>query len=239
MAFQWQQKIQSAYTGASLHLRPAGAMYIVQDALTAMHAEKKCGNMEMKRDYNCFWVVTKTRLIFTRYPAWHETVGVSAVTALTGRIRTESHVSITDAEGKTCVEARQELCVLDFERHRPQRLLEVGFVPEVEALPEAGFERFSAEPLPCHHTQAVLPHMIDMSGHLNNVEYIKLGMDCFDTAFTARREPAVIEVHHLRECKEGALLTICEKTEGDTSFVRILCEDAPAFEMKIVWRVKE
>lgn len=238
MSFRFQQKIHSAYTGATLSLRPAGAMYIVQDALTGMHAEKKCGNMEMKRDHNCFWVVTKTKLIFRRYPAWHETVEVTADTAVTGRIRCESQVLITDAEGKLCVQARQELCVLDFERHRPQRLSEVGFIPEVESLPPMEFERFPAEELPEHHAQTVLPHMIDMSGHLNNVEYVKIAMDCFDSAFTALREPAELEVHHLRECKEGALLSVCEKTERDISLVRILCDGAPAFEMKILWRNK-
>lgn len=239
MSIEWKQKIHSAYTGASLYLRPAGAMYMVQDALTALHAKNKCGNMELGRDYNSFWVITKSKVQFMRYPAWHESVLVSATTADAGKVRTELQVELRDEKGEVCVQARQELCVLDFAHHRPRRLADVGFTPESEALPKVCYERFSADPLPCHYTQTVLPHMIDMSGHLNNVEYIKLALDCFDTDFTARYEPAELEAHHLRECKEGALLTICEKTQGDTSLVRILCEDSPAFEMKIIWREKE
>ncbi len=237
MALVWKQRIHSAYTGATLGLSPVGVMYIVQDSVTGLHAKEKCGNMEL-REKGYFWVVTKSKAEITRYPHWFEEVTVKVTSLDAGKVRTIFKIEVFDENGTLCVSALQELCVLDFERHRVQKLCEVGFVSDEVAENAAPFTRFGLVAPPVF-TQKVLPHMIDMSGHMNNVEYVKIAMDCFDNAATTKREPTMMETHHLRECKEGDLLTVgCEDGQNE-SLVRIYRENQLVFEMKLNWREKK
>lgn len=238
MATEWEQTVHSAYTGATLRLVPAGVMYILQDAVTGLHAKGKCGNKELREQHGCFWVITKSKAEIRRYPAWCETITVRATSLDAGRIRTIIKVDILDAQGNLCASAVQEMCVLDFERHRPQKLSSVGFFPEQDG-EEICFEKFETEGLAPHHDVTVPPHMIDMSGHLNNVEYVKLALDCFENPAVTKREIAALETHHLRECREGETLTVACKNEGETSQVCLFREGEPVFEMKILWREKK
>ncbi len=237
MSLEWKQQIHSAYTGATLGLLPVGVMYILQDAMTGLHAREKCGNKEL-REKGCFWVVTKTKAEVLRYPHWCEEVTVKVTSLEESRICTIFKVEILDKDGNECVSAMQQLCVLDFERHRPQKLSAVGFVPEQPLGQRAPFTRFSPEVTPVF-AQKVLPHMIDMSGHMNNVEYVKIAMDCFENAALTKREPTVIEAHYLCECKEGDELTVCCQDGENESLVQILSENKPVFEMKLIWREKK
>lgn len=237
MSFEWKQQILSAYTGATLGLLPSGVMYILQDAVTGLHAMEKCGNKEM-REKGCFWVITKSRAEIMRYPHWCEQVTVKVTSMQESRICTVFKVEVLDEEGNICISSLQELCVLDFERHRPQKLSDVGFVPEQPLGERAPFTRFEIQATPLF-TQKVLPHMIDMSGHMNNVEYVKIAMDCFAAAERANREPSVIEAHYLCECKEGDELTVCCQDGENESLVQILSENKPVFEMKVNWREKK
>ncbi len=232
-----KRRIYSAYTDASVRLGAAQTMYIVQDSLSRWQRDKMCGNCEV-RELGLFWVVTKSQVNFHRYPAWDSEVEVCYGFAPAGRIRTEFSVTIKDEKG-VAIEARQEYCMLDFERHRPQKLEQVpNFTPDLEALPTAAYQRFAAETGKEVHIQQVLPHMIDMSGHLNNVEYVKLALDCFDGEFLRSKEVAWMEAHHLKECIEGQRLTLCRQDDGAESVCRIFCEDILVFEIKFVWRDK-
>ena len=230
-----KRKIYSAYTDASVRLGAAHTMYLVQDALSRWQRDQLCGNCEI-REKGLFWVVTKSKVKFHRFPMWDSEVDVTFGFAPAGRIRCEFCVDITDDDG-SAVEVRQEYCILDFERHRPQKL-EGILTPDLPAQQPAGYEKFEIEQADLCHTVTVLPHMIDMSGHLNNVEYVKLALDCFDGKFLSENEPAEMECHHLKECKEGETLTLWRKDEGNTSYCQILREETPVFEIKFVWREK-
>ena len=231
-----KRKLYSAYTDAAVRLGTAHTMSIVQDTLSRWQRDHRCGNCEI-RDRGCFWVVSKSKVIFHRYPVWDSEVEVSYGFAPVGKVRTEFVTVLSDQAGKVA-ETRQEYCILDFERHRPQAL-EGLFVPDLEKLPRAQYEKFPKEGFALCHTQKVLPHMIDMSGHLNNVEYVKLALDCFNCAHTANYEVAEMETHHLKECREGDVLTLWRRDEENASYCRILSEETPVFEAKFVWREKQ
>ena len=231
-----KRKLYAAYTDATVRLGVPHTMSLTQDSLSRWQRDHLCGNCEV-RDKGLFWVVTKSKVIFHRYPVWDSEVEIRHGFAPAGRIRLEYLVEIRDEMG-VAVEVRQEYCILDFARHRPQKW-EGILQPDLSPLPSGEYERFAEGEMTLCHTQAVLPHMIDMSGHLNNVEYVKLAMDCFAADFTATREVAEMETHHLKECREGETLTLWRRDEGNISYCRILREQTAVFEAKFTWRNKE
>lgn len=231
-----KRKLYAAYTDATVRLGVPHTMALTQDSLSRWQRDHLCGNCEI-RDRGLFWVVTKSKAIFHRYPVWDSEVEIRHGFAPAGRIRLEYLVEIRDEMG-VAAEVRQEYCILDFARRRPQKW-EGILQPDLPPLPSGEYERFAEGEMTLCHTQAVLPHMIDMSGHLNNVEYVKLAMDCFAADFTATREVAEMETHHLKECREGETLTLWRRDEGNISYCRILREQTAVFEAKFTWRDKK
>ena len=86
------------------------------------------------------------------------------------------------------------------------------------------------------YEQKIYSEHIDMSGHLNNVEYVKLAMNTFSVEYTHTHEIHEIEMHYLGECMEGDLLTVnCYKLTDKLYYCMIMNQDRLVFEMKMMY----
>lgn len=237
LIFTREHIVSSAFIDSSVRLGIAQAALLVQDNLTESFAAMDCDGVVYRERHNAFWVFTKTRIHFVRRPAWREKISASTFPVDSAGFRTHVNTIFKDVSGATLLTANQEACVLSLENHRPLRLANLtypkeNFPPPIfcepfEKFPEiVSEENFSFE-------QKIRSQQIDMSRHMNNIEYIRLALNVFDDDFLQANEVAEIEVHYTGESREGQMLRVFRHDENDATFIAIQESERTVFEMKI------
>ena len=78
--------------------------------------------------------------------------------------------------------------------------------------------------------------MIDMSHHMNNIEYIKLALNIFSDDFLLKNEVDFLYVHYQGESKEGQVLRVYAKNIDGRFFIFIKEQERLVFEMTIAFK---
>lgn len=147
---------------------------------------------------------------------------------------------LRDKDGSVLITANQEACVLDLEKHRPVRITNLNYPKEgfPEAVFDEPFERFDSDftEEDFKYEQVIRSQHIDMSHHMNNIEYIKLALNVFTDDFLLAHEPDSLEVHYTGESKEGQTLRVYSRTKDSSTQIIIKESDRSVFEMKIVFK---
>ncbi|MBR3700434.1 MAG: hypothetical protein IKM96_01725 [Clostridiales bacterium] len=231
-----KRSICSAYIDSGLKLGIAQAVLMVQDNLTECFNKMNCDGIYF-RELGYFWVFTKSKLKFFRRPVWREVIETSTFTVQNSGMRTNVNSIFKDKTGETLLVANQEACVLDIVKHRPVPLSKVpypqdGFPEKVFTgdfvkfgIPDQDFEEV--------YEQVIRSSNIDMSHHLNNIEYIKFALNVFTEEYLLSHEPDELEVHYTGESKEGQTLKILKADKEDGTYIKIKESDRSVFEMKI------
>ena len=219
LIFETKRNISSAFIDSSVRLGIAQAVLMTQDNLTECFGAMKCDGVVYRQEHNAFWVFTKTKMHFERRPDWRDVVTVRTFPVDNAGMRTHVNTAFFDASGTQIISANQEACVLSLANHRPLRLSDLpypkeGFPPAVFGEP---FERFPAdfrEEVRAFE-QVVRSCHIDMSSHMNNIEYIKLALCVFPDDYLRSHELSDIEVHYTGESKEGQTLAVYCRDAAD------------------------
>lgn len=235
--FTQQRKISSAFIDSTGKIGIAQAVLMVQDNLTECFGMLGADNFTYNEKYNAFWVFTKTKLHFERRPFWREEFLASTFPVDNAGFRTNVNTIFRDSDGKSLISANQECCCLDLDKHRPVKLTTLDFPKENFPEPVYGekFEKFDVEFTESDfcYEQVIRSQHIDMSSHMNNIEYIKLGVSTFDNDFILNNEVKDLEVHYLGESKEKQILRIFRKQVNNKYFIKIMESERAVFEMSV------
>lgn len=237
LVFQKQRTITSAYIDVSGKMGIAQTVLMVQDNFTENFGSIKMDNFCVN-EKGGYWAIYKAKFKFFKRPFWRDKVITTSFPADSAPIRTYENTAITTVEGEPIILAVQEACCLDMERHRPMKLEAVNF--PMEGAPEHfldnKFSKFPVEPEEYQevYRQKVLPQHIDMSHHMNNIEYVKLGLNVFSAADLELCIPSMLEVHFLGETREGQEVTIFRADKMGATYMKIEDDTGrQVFEMKI------
>ena len=212
--------------------------YFLQNAMIEGFDAIDCGNRGLGIKSNGYWAVTKSKIEIFRKPYWNEKLKVIAKSFDDGKLRVNVSTEIYSENNELLAKGIQELCILDLTTHRVKRLKETCLkVNETSAL--AQFEKFpETENIINSFEHTVRSQNIDMSRHMNNIEYIRLSMDLFYVDELCNKAPICIEVHYVGECREGEKL-LCQRSDIENeSYITITKEGKKAFEMKILFKDK-
>lgn len=236
LVFQKPRTITSAYIDSSGKMGIAQTVLMVQDNFTENFGSIKQDNFFVK-EKGGYWVITKAKFKFLRRPFWGDKVVTTSFPANNALIRTNENTIISTVEGEPIVLAEQEACCLDLVRHRPMKLSAVDF--PTEGFPEAvlsdAFDRFNETALDYKevYQQKILPQHIDMSHHMNNIEYVKLALNVFSIDDLEQCTPSELEVHFLGESLEGQTLRIFRAEHNGATYMKIKEGERAVFEMKM------
>ncbi|MCR4579858.1 MAG: hypothetical protein K5681_05870 [Treponema sp.] len=212
LIFEAPREISSAFIDSSVRMGVAQSVLLVQDNLTECFAAMECDGVIYREKFNAFWVFTKTKVHFERRPDWREIVTARTFPIDNMGMRTHVNTQILDKEGKTLLLANQEACVLSLENHRPVKITSLPYPKEgfPQPLYTEPFERFPNDFTEEEFVfeQEIRSCHIDMSHHMNNIEYIKLAMCVFSDDFLLSHQVTDLEVHYTGESKEGQLLRV-------------------------------
>ena len=239
LIFKTERTISSAFIDSSVHLGIAQAILLVQDNLTECFGAMGCDGVVYREKLNAFWVFTKTRVHFVRRPNWREKITAATFPVDNAGMRTHINTIFTDSEGKMLLTANQEACVLSLENHRPLCLSNLPYPKEhfPEPVFTESFEKFPEIVKDANfvYEQTIRSQHIDMSRHMNNIEYVKLALNVFDDEFLQTHEAKELEVHYTGESTEGQTLKIFRHDENNATFIAIQESGRCIFEMKIVF----
>ena len=237
LVFSQERNISSAFIDSSLKMGIAQSVLMIQDNLTECFNKLGCDGVIYREKYNAFWVFTKSRLSFVRRPDWREKIDATTFPIDNAGFKAHINTILKDKNGATLIIANQEACVLDLEKHRPVKLTNLNYPKEnfPEPVFSESFEKFEYSPSEedFKYEQQIRSQQIDMSHHLNNIEYIKFALNVFSDDFLLSHEAKSIEVHYTGESKEGQILRIYSKTNGDTTQIVIKESERCVFEMQI------
>ena len=123
-------------------------------------------------------------------------------------------------------------------RHRPVKLSAVDFPTEgaPEPFMDSKFTKFPVEPAEYVevYRQKVLPQHIDMSHHMNNIEYVKLALNVFSSEDLELCIPSMLEVHFMGETHEGQEVKVFRADKMGATYMKIEDDEGrQVFEMKI------
>ena len=237
LVFQKPRTITSAYIDVSGKMGLAQTVLMIQDNITENFGAMKMDNFVVK-EKGGFWVIFKAKFKFLRRPYWRDKVVTTSFPTDNQLIRLNENTAITTVDGDPIIFAKQEACCLSFDRHRPMRLSALNF--PTEGFPEPfmtdDFDRFNVKPEEYEeiYQQKVLPQHIDVSHHMNNIEYVKLALNVFSASDLELCNPSELEVHYLGESEEGQTLKVFRADHNGATYMRILDEnDRAVFEMKL------
>ena len=233
-------RITTPYSASTTKMGPSQAVCLLQDGFTECFEDMKKNNIVLREKYNAFWAITKSKIVMEKAPSWLDIVRYDAFPINNRIVRTDVNCIVKDKTGDVLFRAVEELCVLDGDTRKPRKLSTIeyptdGFEP---AILEPCFETFAIDEdnKIVSYDQKIYSEYIDMSGHLNNIEYVKLAMNTFSVAFTHEHSIKTMEMHYIRECREGDILTINLYEAGENVFYcKILRQDRLVFEMKMMY----
>ncbi|MCR4822067.1 MAG: hypothetical protein K5873_04235 [Treponema sp.] len=237
LIFTQERNISSAFIDSSLKMGIAQSLLMVQDNLTECFSMLGCDGVVYREKYRAFWVFTKSKLNFVRRPEWREKIQASTFPIDNAGFKAHINTIFKDKEGNTLITANQEACVLDMEKHRPAKLTNFNYPQEGFPQPvfTDAFQRFDTDftEEDFKYEQIIRSQHIDMSHHMNNIEYIKLALNVFSDDFLLTHEAKSLEVHYTGESKEGQTLRIYSKTNENSTVAVIKESERNVFEMKI------
>jgi len=237
LVFQKQRTITSAYIDVSGKMGIAQTVLMVQDNFTENFGSIKMDNFCVN-EKGGYWAIYKAKFKFFKRPFWRDKVITTSFPADSAPIRTYENTAITTVEGEPIILAVQEACCLNLETHRPMKLSAVDFPAEGSPEPfmDNKFSKFPVTPEEYEevYRQKVLPQHIDMSHHMNNIEYVKLSLNVFSASDLELCIPSMLEVHFLGETREGQEVTIFRADKMGATYMKIEDDTGrQVFEMKI------
>lgn len=237
LVFQKQRTITSAYIDVSGKMGIAQTVLMVQDNFTENFGSIKMDNFCVN-EKGGYWAIYKAKFKFFKRPFWRDKVITTSFPADSAPIRTYENTAITTVEGEPIILAVQEACCLNLETHRPMKLSAVDFPAEGSPEPfmDNKFTKFPVTPEEYEevYRQKVLPQHIDMSHHMNNIEYVKLSLNVFSASDLELCIPSMLEVHFLGETREGQEVTIFRADKMGATYMKIEDDSGrQVFEMKV------
>ncbi|MCF0222959.1 MAG: acyl-ACP thioesterase [Fibrobacter sp.] len=237
LVFQKPRSITSAYIDVSGKMGVPQTVLMIQDNFTENFGAIKMDNFCV-REKGGYWVISRAKFKFFRRPFWRDKVITTSFPTENALIRTYENTAITTVEGEPIILGVQEACCLDLQKHRPMKLSSVDFPNENLPSPllDNHFTKFevSEDEYVYVYEQRVLPQHLDMSHHMNNIEYVKLSMNVFSSSDLELCLPSMLEVHFLGESLEGQMLKVYRADKKGATYMKIEDEaKRQVFEMKI------
>jgi len=212
-----------------------GYMNYFQDAATRYMHNLHLGNDTLPEERGICWVYSKYKLHICRR------------TDFSGPFRLESWVEnkkptvrlyqdlMISRSGDVCAFGRLEECLLDIANQKLCRLSAIGWPEGLASTRELELEPFSRigkpdlELLALAGTHQVRYTDLDKSGHMNNLRYVDMLLNAFDSNFWGKYEISDFEIHYLNQSYEGEKLQLRCRADDHTAEVwAIKADQTPA-----------
>ncbi|MGA9120464.1 MAG: acyl-ACP thioesterase domain-containing protein [Bacteroidota bacterium] len=180
------------------------------------------GYDELRRD-GLAWFLSRIKIEVESLPRWGETVRLVTWPKGIDRLFALREFRMEDGAGKSLLVATSSWLLVDTVKGRPRRLETIlgdrTFVNTAYAIREP-LEKLQSQPsLACAYEKDVLPSDLDVNLHVNNAEYAKWVLDCYDAEMQKLRMLRSIQLNYLEETLLRDRVRIMVSPEDPGAFV--------------------
>ncbi len=200
-----------------------GYMNYLQDAITEFMHEIGKGNDTLPEEYGIVWMYDKCR------------IHVEKKADFTGHLQMETWPESRETKaayyqdftvsrnGEVYAEGRVETCLYDLEKKDLTRLNAIDLpedLAEERSCPVDEFSKFpnTIDGMSGSVTHPVVYTDLDKTGHMTNLRYVELLLDAFSSSFYRQFLVTDLEIHFLKQCYEGEMLTVLVSQYAENGF---------------------
>ena len=212
----------------------------------------------LKKDENCTWIISRTKITFDRTPVWGDTLSITTFPLDGWHLFCPRWIGADDQNGKRVFSAMTHWIVMDLGRNRPVRPAMVSsrlIVPEEakEVSPDIGRIHKFTDQEKTEEFEVYRPETTwldtDFNMHINNVVYTRWIIEALPAEILNDMQIKEIDVQWEAQTYEGDIIRveggITEKSEGKISVAQRIVrteengEETVLFEANSVWAPKD
>lgn len=204
-------KVEASLTDVNCQLGLVPALTVVQDNMCEFFKQIDCDGLSMVPKCNCFFVLTKTKILFHRFLNWLDLFSVKTEFSSIGKVKLGLSAVVSDSVGLVA-ECVQEMCAMDASS-RSLRVIGSTALPEdIEATKttEIRFQKLVDDCVESDFVREVIVNLshLDFYKHVNNVEYVRLMLSTLPLEFFEDLKIKEFEIHYISECVSGDVLRL-------------------------------
>lgn len=216
MIFQkdYMQQFRDADADGTVGLR--GYMNFFQDMATNYMHNLGKGNDTLPEEYGICWMYTKYRMHVEKQADFTAPLHMETwVEKEKPSIRLNQDLEIS-RNGELFAVGRVESCLYNMNTGKLCRIADIDYPFETESDRELELSPFTRMKKDISDMEYCYSHMVrytdlDKSRHMNNLLYINLFLNAFDSAFFEKNKISDFEIHYLNQCFEGEEIRVYQK----------------------------
>ena len=213
-----EKEVVSALTDANITMGLLETQSVIQDNMCDFFKEIGADGLRMVPISNCFFVVTKSKTIFSKKLTWQDKFVASSEVSSMSRLKLNLCTELTSGEDNVAV-CLQEMVAIDADKRTP-RLINTTLVPndlECSKSCDIDFVRMQYE---VSDEDVVGERYVDVTSvdfykHTNNLEYIRFMLATLSLDYIVNHNIVDFEIHYISETHCGDRLTIYRKEVED------------------------
>ncbi len=224
------KKISSGEVDCNGNLKLSSLFGIFQE-LAHEHANiLKFGYYDLK-PLNIYWVMSKIKIVFFRYPCWSEELSFVTSPKKPDAVSAYRDYEVRDSSGNIIIAATSTWALINPDNLRPQKIsmLNLDLTYDEGFALESGTRIEKVEPIvesDYDYELQVRYSDIDINQHTNNARYIEFIFDGLDTEFFKSTQISEIVVNFTSESRIGDRLRIFYKKITDNKVIVECRKDA-------------
>jgi len=178
------------------------------------------GNDVIPEKYGAAWVYTRYRVRLAHKLDYTENVDMTTWMEPYRQPVLVKQDFIIRQHGRVAAEGKLETCLFSLSRQRPLRLGAIEFPEGMPEVIDSDIQDFvpaqrTAEGMVERYRRAVRYADLDKNRHMNNLRYIEMFLDAYDSAFWNAFNPTEAQINFLSQSREGETLSVQSRAEGD------------------------
>ena len=207
-----------------------GIMHYFQNIHTwHLHSVNK-GNDAIPQQYGAVWVYTRYHVLMKQKIDYTDELTLKAwMEPYRQLVLVNENVEIYQ-HGKLAACGKLEGCVFSLTRQRPLRLGAIDFpedfaedipneIPDFLNIPK------TAEGTESRYIRTVRTSDLDVNRHMNNLRYIEMFQDAYDSSFWRDLAPTEMEIRFMSQCKEREEISVVSRINDHAVHLAALHQD--------------
>ncbi len=204
----WQER----FTVASFDVDFRGALSLASlfrrfAELAGIHAAHLQVGYDALREEGLAWYLSRIKVEFQTLPHWGDEVLLQTWPKGIERLFAMRDFRLLDKEGRVLLVATSRWLLVELARGKPRKIeslaRDLKFDSVEDAIPGTLDKVTPLSPCAQAYERQILPSDLDVNHHVNNAEYAKWVMDCFDVDTQSTRLLRSLQVNYLAETLLG------------------------------------
>ncbi len=200
-----------------------GYLNYLQDSITEFMHEIGKGNDTLPEEYGIVWMYDKCRVHVNREADFTDHLKLTTWPESRDTKAAYYQDLAVSRNGEIYAEGRVETCLYDLEKKGLTRLDAIDMPKGLEEEQTCTVDEFSRFPQTIDGMSGSVTHPVvytdlDKTGHMTNLRYVDLLLDAFSSSFYRQFKVTDMEIHFLKQCYEGEMLTVMVRQCAEDGF---------------------